>query len=216
MFVRLALRCDIGAAAAEQSRLAGCCSGSMEEKARGDSAEEHDPTSASHQRRMWKNFQDRTKPFLSPKLGSERRSADGKKESGLWMFKRKKKPVLDRIFSSSQPNLSSSTPASLHSDKAVPSCTEGPTKSRLAAVQRDPAAARVYPQDVSVSAHGSPRLTAHHFSASQPKSSSLGSACFETLVLDSAATSGQDEMTDSVRFDSQTQVSCPVQKLFSV
>ncbi|XP_060762933.1 multiple C2 and transmembrane domain-containing protein 1 isoform X1 [Neoarius graeffei] len=169
----------------------------MEEKARGDSAEEHDPTSASHQRRMWKNFQDRTKPFLSPKLGSERRSADGKKESGLWMFKRKKKPVLDRIFSSSQPNLSSSTPASLHSDKAVPSCTEGPTKSRLAAVQRDPAAARVYPQDVSVSAHGSPRLTAHHFSASQPKSSSLGSACFETLVLDSAATSGQDEMTDS-------------------
>ncbi|MCI4392596.1 hypothetical protein PGIGA_G00147580 [Pangasianodon gigas] len=165
----------------------------MEEKAKGDSGKEQDATSTSYQRKIWKNFQGRTRPFLSPKLGSERRSADSKKESGLWMFKRKKKPVLDRIFSSSQPNLSSSSPASLQGDEAEPGCSDGAGKSALAALEGATAMTHVYTHEVSVSAHGSPRLGVAHLSASQPKSSSLGSAYFETLVLDSAATSGQDE-----------------------
>ncbi|MCJ8746826.1 hypothetical protein PDJAM_G00146110 [Pangasius djambal] len=165
----------------------------MEEKAKGDSGKEQDATSTSYQRRIWKNFQGKTRPFLSPKLGSERRSADSKKESGLWMFKRKKKPVLDRIFSSSQPNLSSSSPASLQRDEAEPGCSEGAGKSALAALEGATAMKHVYTHEVSVSAHGSPRLGVAHLTASQPKSSSLGSAYFETLVLDSAATSGQDE-----------------------
>ncbi|KAF5896739.1 multiple C2 and transmembrane domain-containing protein 1 isoform X1, partial [Clarias magur] len=173
----------------------------MEEKAKNqDGAKEHDATSASCQRRIWKNFQDRTRPFLSPKLGSERRSADGKKESGLWMFKRKKKPVLDRIFSSSQPNLSSSSPASLQVDKAEPGCSGGgggggPGRSPLAALEGAAAVTHIYTHEVSVSAHSSPRLSVAHLTASQPKSSSLGSACFETLVLDSAVASGQGEQS---------------------
>ncbi|XP_053336868.1 multiple C2 and transmembrane domain-containing protein 1 isoform X2 [Clarias gariepinus] len=169
----------------------------MEEKAKNqDGAKEHDATSASCQRRIWKNFQDRTRPFLSPKLGSERRSADGKKESGLWMFKRKKKPVLDRIFSSSQPNLSSSSPASLQGDKAEPGCSGGgPGRSPLAALEGAAAVTHIYTHEVSVSAHSSPRLSVAHLTASQPKSSSLGSACFETLVLDSAVASGQGELS---------------------
>ncbi|XP_053084805.1 multiple C2 and transmembrane domain-containing protein 1 isoform X5 [Pangasianodon hypophthalmus] len=165
----------------------------MEEKAKGDSGKEQDATSTSYQRKIWKNFQGRTRPFLSPKLGSERRSADSKKESGLWMFKRKKKPVLDRIFSSSQPNLSSSSPASLQGDEAEPGCSDGAAKSALAALEGATAMTHVYTHEVSVSAHGSPRLGVAHLTASQPKSSSLGSAYFETLVLDSEATSGQDE-----------------------
>ncbi|XP_060738690.1 multiple C2 and transmembrane domain-containing protein 1 isoform X2 [Tachysurus vachellii] len=164
----------------------------MEEKAKGDSGKEQDATSTSYQRRMWKNFQERTKPFLSPKLGSERRSADGKKESGLWMFKRKKK--LDRIFSSSQPNLSSSSPASLQGDKAEPKCSEGAGKPPLTAMEGAAAMTHIYTHEVSVSAHSSPRLSVAHLTASQPKSSSLGSACFEKLVLDSATASGQDEL----------------------
>lgn len=167
----------------------------MEEKAKGDSGKEQDVTSTSYQRRMWKNFQERTKPFLSPKLGSERRSADGKKESGLWMFKRKKKPVLDRIFSSSQPNLSSSSPASLQGDKAEPKCSEEAGKPPLTAMEGAAAMAHIYTHEVSVSAHSSPRLSVAHLTASQPKSSSLGSACFEKLVLDSATASGQDELS---------------------
>ncbi|XP_053509969.1 multiple C2 and transmembrane domain-containing protein 1 isoform X1 [Ictalurus furcatus] len=167
----------------------------MEEKAKGDSAKDQDATSAPYQRRIWKNFQDKTRPFLSPKLGSERRSADVKKESGLWMFKRKKKPVLDRIFSSSQPNLSSSSPGSVQGDSAGPSCSEGPGKSSLAAVERATAVTHMHTHEVSVSAHGSPRLSVAHLTASQPKSSSLGSACFEKLVLNSADVSGQDKLS---------------------
>ncbi|KAI5613254.1 multiple C2 and transmembrane domain-containing protein 1 [Silurus asotus] len=164
----------------------------MEEKAKGDSANEPDATSTSYQRRMWKNFQDRTKPlFLSTKPGSERRGADAKKESGLWMFKRKKKPVLDRIFSSSQPNLSSSSPASLQGDRAEPVCGAG--KTPLSSRDGAGAMAHMYPHEVSVSAHSSPRLGVAHLTASQPKSSSLGSAYFETLVLDSTSASGRDE-----------------------
>ncbi|KAF4074518.1 hypothetical protein AMELA_G00240220 [Ameiurus melas] len=166
----------------------------MEEKAKGDSAKEQDATSAPYQRRIWKNFQDKTRPFLSPKLGSERRSADVKKESGLWMFKRKKKPVLDRVFSSSQPNLSSSSPGSGQGDNAEPSCGKGPGKSSLAAGEGVAAVTHMHTHEVSVSAHGSPRLSVAHLTASQPKSSSLGSACFEKLVLDSADVSGQDKL----------------------
>uniref|UniRef100_A0A7N9AUT2 Multiple C2 domains, transmembrane 1a n=1 Tax=Mastacembelus armatus TaxID=205130 RepID=A0A7N9AUT2_9TELE len=94
----------------------------MEQKSRKDESTAKGQESLSYQRRMWKNFQDKTKPWLSPKLGSERRGAGGaegsKKESGLWMFKRKKKQ-LDRVFSSSQPNLCCSTPARFEGDKCL-------------------------------------------------------------------------------------------------
>uniref|UniRef100_A0A8C1WJH0 Multiple C2 domains, transmembrane 1a n=1 Tax=Cyprinus carpio TaxID=7962 RepID=A0A8C1WJH0_CYPCA len=164
----------------------------MEENPKDESAK--DPQSTSYQKRMWRNFQEKTKPFLSPKLGSERRSGDGKKESGLLMFKRKKKQVLDRVFSSSQPNLCCSTPPSFVGDRTLceqqdSSASKGLGISPLAAVD----GASVGKPEISVSAHGSPKLLVSHLVMSQQKSSSLGSTCFEKLVVDSAASS-EDEL----------------------
>ncbi|XP_056094040.1 multiple C2 and transmembrane domain-containing protein 1 isoform X7 [Rhinichthys klamathensis goyatoka] len=168
-----------------------CWTGTMEEKHTDES--DKDPQSASYQRRMWRNFQEKTKPFLSPKLGSERRSGDSKKESGLWMFKRKKKQVLDRVFSSSQPNLSS-TPPSLVCDSTL--CEE-PDSSASKGLGISPLAvadgASVSKPEISVSAHGSPKLLVAQLAMSHQKSSSLGSTCFEKLVVDSAASS-EDEL----------------------
>ncbi|XP_067294306.1 multiple C2 and transmembrane domain-containing protein 1 isoform X2 [Pseudorasbora parva] len=170
-----------------------CWTGTMEEKHKEDESAK-DPQSASYQKRMWRNFQEKTKPFLSPKLGSERRSGDSKKESGLWMFKRKKKQILDRVFSSSQPNLSSSTPPSFVCDSTL---SEQPDSSACKGLGISPLAvadgASVSKPEISVSAHGSPKLLVSHLAMSQQKSSSLGSTCFEKLVVDSAASS-EDEL----------------------
>uniref|UniRef100_A0A4W4FY72 Uncharacterized protein n=1 Tax=Electrophorus electricus TaxID=8005 RepID=A0A4W4FY72_ELEEL len=162
----------------------------MEEKAKDGAAEE----ATSCPRRMWKNFQEKSKPFLSPKRSSERRSAEGKRESGLGMLKRKKKQVLDRVFSSSQPNLFSSTPPTRKDDGALcghpdPSPSKGRGLSAPAAAE----GASASKPEISASVHGSPQLTVAHLAASQQKSSSLGSACFERLVGESAASS-EDEL----------------------
>ncbi|KAI4898331.1 hypothetical protein NFI96_005703, partial [Prochilodus magdalenae] len=162
----------------------------MEEKPKDESSSSSSGAkgqeATSYQRRMWRNFQEKTKPFLSPKLGSERRGTDGgsKKETGLWMFKRKKKQVLDRVFSSSQPNLSASPQPSL-AVTAEPGSSTGPAGGSGAAANKP---------ELSVSAHGSPQLAVAHLALSQQqKSSSLGSACFEKLVVESAASS-EDEL----------------------
>ncbi|XP_051512538.1 multiple C2 and transmembrane domain-containing protein 1-like isoform X4 [Myxocyprinus asiaticus] len=162
----------------------------MEEKHNEDESAK-DPQSTSYQRRMWRNFQEKTKPFLSPKLGSELRSGDGKKESGLWMFKRKKKQVMDRVFSSSQPNLCCSTPPSFGSDQLDSNAGKGLGTSPLAAAD----GASLSKPEISVSAHGSPKLLVSPLAMmSQQKSSSLGSTCFEKLVVNSAASS-EDELS---------------------
>lgn len=170
-------------------RLAGCCTGTMEQKSPKDEGTAKGQESLSYQRRMWKNFQEKTKPWLSPKLGSERRGAGGaegsKKESGLWMFKRKKKQ-LDRVFSSSQPNLCSSTSAPFegdmksHGSDAVPG-TSGGGQPLLGA------ASGATGSKPELTAHGSPKLPVSQLIMYQQKSSSLGSACFEKLVVDPAA-----------------------------
>uniref|UniRef100_A0A6Q2YSL0 C2 domain-containing protein n=1 Tax=Esox lucius TaxID=8010 RepID=A0A6Q2YSL0_ESOLU len=152
--------------------------------------------SMSYQRRMWKNFQDRTKPFLSPKLGTERRSPDSKKETGLWMFKRKKKE-LDRVFSSSQPNLSS-TPARVPADKSLSglgdsgSCISGQPVQQL--LGTDGATA----SKPELTGHGSPKLIVSHSILSQQKSSSLGSECFEKLVVESSVTGEEEQQRKNV------------------
>lgn len=131
----------------------------------------------SYQRRVWKNFQEKTKPWLSPKLGSERRGAAGgaegtKKESGLWMFKRKKKH-LDRVFSSSQPNLS------FEGDRSA-----GGGEAAAGGMSSDMGASGATGSKPELAAHGSPKLLASQLVVHQQKSSSLGSACFEKLVVD--------------------------------
>lgn len=183
----------------------------MEQKSPKDESPSKGQESLSYQRRMWKNFQEKTKPWLSPKLGSERRGAGGaegsKKESGLWMFKKKKKQ-LDRVFSSSQPNLCSSTPVPFEGDKqglgsdALP----GTSTDGQPVLQPLGAASGTTGSKPELTAHGSPKLPVSQLIMHQQKSSSLGSACFEKLVVDSAVEAGEEEQlrknaSDSVSKD---------------
>ncbi|XP_034451189.1 multiple C2 and transmembrane domain-containing protein 1 isoform X4 [Hippoglossus hippoglossus] len=152
----------------------------------------------SYQRRMWKNFQGKTKPWLSPKVGTERRGAGGaegsKKESGLWMFKRKKKQF-DRVFSSSQPNLSSSPPASFEGDTRSGGGDAVPGTSADGRPLMHPlgAASGATGSKPELTTHGSPKLAVSQLITYQQKSSSLGSTCFETLVVEPAAEPGEEE-----------------------
>ncbi|XP_036069483.1 multiple C2 and transmembrane domain-containing protein 1 isoform X5 [Oryzias melastigma] len=170
--------------------------------------------SLSYQRRMWKNFQGKTKPWLSPKLGSERRGAGGaegsKKESGLWMFKRKKKP-LDRVFSSSQPNLCCSTPAPFAGDACVGSSAgDG---MMMMVVNSDGqtlgAASGAAGSKPELTAHGSPKLAVSQLMLYQQKSSSLGSACFEKLVMDPNTGMSEEEQLRKNASDSGINVMGP-------
>ncbi|XP_033974636.1 multiple C2 and transmembrane domain-containing protein 1 isoform X3 [Trematomus bernacchii] len=169
--------------------------------------------SLSYQRRMWKNFQEKTKPWLSPKLGSERRSSGGaegsKKESGLWMFKRKKKQ-LDRVFSSSQPNLCSTPPASFEgevkshgSDQVPGTSSEGQPLHPLGA------ASGATGSKPELTAHGSPKLAISQLITYQQKSSSLGSACFEKLVVDPAVVVGEEDQLRKNASDSGINIVGP-------
>ncbi|CAJ1068539.1 multiple C2 and transmembrane domain-containing protein 1 isoform X3 [Xyrichtys novacula] len=186
----------------------------MEQKSPKDESTAKGQESLSYQRRMWKNFQEKTKPWLSPKLGSERRGAGGaegsKKESGLWMFKRKKKQ-LDRVFSSSQPNLFCSTPAPFQGDKqnlggdAVP----GTSSDGQPVLHPLGAASGATGSKPELTAHGSPKLPVSQLIMYQQKSSSLGSACFEKLVVDPAAVLGEEEQLRKNASDSGINIVGP-------
>lgn len=127
---------------------------------------------SSHQNTLWKQFQARAKPLLSPKLGS--RDADGKKERCGWMFRkmtRKENVALDRVISSSQPDLLFPSQAeakeaqlcSTHAGICSGVCREKLPPSRpTSACPNKPTVARL--------------VQSHH------KSSSLGSACLERLA----------------------------------
>ncbi|XP_032372474.1 multiple C2 and transmembrane domain-containing protein 1 isoform X3 [Etheostoma spectabile] len=180
----------------------------MEQKSPKNESTAKGQESLSYQRRMWKHFQEKTKPWLSPKLGSERRGTGGaegsKKESGLWMFKRKKKQ-LDRVFSSSQPNLRCSPPVSFAGDKtshgsdALPGTSSDPLGAASGATGSKP----------ELTVHGSPKLLVSQLITYQQKSSSLGSACFEKLVMDPAAVEGEEEQLRKNASDSSINIVGP-------
>ncbi|XP_042276780.1 multiple C2 and transmembrane domain-containing protein 1 isoform X4 [Thunnus maccoyii] len=181
----------------------------MEQKSPKDEGAAKGQESLSYQRRMWKNFQEKTKPWLSPKLGSERRGAGGaegsKKESGLWMFKRKKKQ-LDRVFSSSQPNLCCSPPAPFDGDKSLGGDSVPSTSSDGQTLGAASGATGSKPE---LTAHGSPKLPVSQLIMYQQKSSSLGSACFEKLVVDPAAVVGEEEQLRKNASDSGINIVGP-------
>ncbi|KAG8012124.1 Multiple C2 and transmembrane domain-containing protein 1, partial [Nibea albiflora] len=185
----------------------------MEQKSPKDESTAKGQESLSYQRRMWKNFQEKTKPWLSPKLGSERRGTGGaegsKKESGLWMFKRKKKQ-LDRVFSSSQPNLCCSTPAPFEGDKSTGSdAVPGTSSDGQPLLQPLGAASGATGSKPELTAHGSPKLPVSQLIMYQQKSSSLGSACFEKLVVDPAAMMGEEEQLRKNASDSGINIVGP-------
>lgn len=178
----------------------------MEQKSPKDESTSKGQESVSYQRRIWKNFQEKTKPWLSPKRGSERRGAGGaegsKKESGLWMFKKKKKQ-LDRVFSSSQPNLCSSTPVPFEGDAVPGTSTDGQPM-----LQSLGAASGATGSKPELTAHGSPKLPVSQLIMYQQKSSSLGSACFEKLVVDPAVEAGEEEQLRKNASDSVSKDAC--------
>ncbi|XP_019131491.2 multiple C2 and transmembrane domain-containing protein 1 [Larimichthys crocea] len=185
----------------------------MEQKSPKDESTAKGQESLSYQRRMWKNFQEKTKPWLSPKLGSERRGTGGaegsKKESGLWMFKRKKKQ-LDRVFSSSQPNLCCPTPAPFEGDKSMGSdAVPGTSSDGQSLLQPLGAASGATGSKPELTAHGSPKLPVSQLIMYQQKSSSLGSACFEKLVVDPAAMMGEEEQLRKNASDSGINIVGP-------
>ncbi|XP_008278984.1 multiple C2 and transmembrane domain-containing protein 1 isoform X2 [Stegastes partitus] len=153
---------------------------------RGDGDENE--SSASQQNTMWKQFQARAKPLLSPKLGS--REPDDKKERGMWMFrkmKRKENVVLDRVISSSQPDLLFSSQVEA---KEAPLC--GKAAGSGSKLGREKLQASVKHKS------GSPhKPTVAQLVQSHHKSSSLGSACLERLAepSDSSGGGGNDAAT---------------------
>lgn len=140
-------------------------------------------SSSSQQNTLWKQFQAKAKPLLSPKLGS--RDADSKKERCGWMFKkmtRKENVVLDRVISSSQPDLLFPSQAEAKEaqlcNKHTGTCSgvspEKMSPSRLqSACPNKPTVAQL--------------VQSHH------KSSSLGSACLERLAEPPERSSGGED-----------------------
>ncbi|KAM9821350.1 multiple C2 and transmembrane domain-containing protein 1 isoform 2-T2 [Syngnathus typhle] len=166
----------------------------------------------SYQRRMWKTFQEKTKPWLSPKLGSERRASGGaegtKKESGLWMFKRKKKH-LDRVFSSSQPNLRCSSPPDKRGGGGRGDAAAGTSRGSGGDRQHLGAASGSTGSKPELMVHGSPKIHVSQLIASQQKSSSLGSACFEKLVVDPTVVLQEKEQLRKKTSDFATSIVDP-------
>lgn len=135
------------------------------ERGGGDGGDSDGCSPSQHQNTIWKHFQARAKPLLSPKLGS--REPEEKKERGGWMFKkmrRKENLVLDRIISSSQPDL-------LFSQVDLEA-----REAQLCAK----AAAKLASSKLHSGGPDKPTLAqlvqSHH------KSSSLGSACLDRLA----------------------------------
>ncbi|XP_058843510.1 multiple C2 and transmembrane domain-containing protein 1-like isoform X3 [Acipenser ruthenus] len=165
----------------------------MQEQLQDGSACEQE--ALSYQKKMWKSFQEKTKPFLSSKFGSDRRSAEEKKEPGSkWIFK-KKSHVLDRVLSSSQPNLCCSAPQPLDCERSV--CNQGdPDNKEQLEKQVGVAPANAETNCTAKQQQGSPEPAVSHLILSHQKSSSLGSACLERL-LDPAESEAEDCLTQN-------------------
>ncbi|XP_044188892.1 multiple C2 and transmembrane domain-containing protein 1 isoform X4 [Thunnus albacares] len=145
---------------------------------RGDGDENE--SSSSQQNTLWKQFQAKAKPLLSPKLGA--REPDDKKERSMWMFKKKRKGnVMDRVISSSQPDLIFSSRVDVETKEAQ-LCGKAVGREKL--------------QSSSKQSSASPnKPTVAHLVQSHHKSSSLGSACLEKLAEPPGSSGGGEAAT---------------------
>lgn len=139
---------------------------------------EQNESCASQHNTVWKQLQARAKPLLSPKLGS--RDPEDKKERGMWMFKkmkRKESEVLDRVISSSQPDLLFSSQVDAEAKEAKEPLLCGKAAGSGSGLGRDK------PQSSFKNKSASPiKPTVAQLVQSHHKSSSLGSACLERLA----------------------------------
>ncbi|XP_059213612.1 multiple C2 and transmembrane domain-containing protein 1 isoform X3 [Centropristis striata] len=126
---------------------------------------------ASQQNTMWRQFQAKAKPLLSPKLGS--REPEEKKERGMWMFKKMKRKEevasLDRVISSSQPDLLFSSRVDLEAKELCGKAAAAAAAGSGSGLGRE-------------KPHKSEKPTLAQLVQSHHKSSSLGSACLERLA----------------------------------
>lgn len=159
-----------------------------------------DSDSLPYQKRMWKQFQAKSKPFMSNKLASSR--GEGKKEGGLWIFKRKKQHqnALVRTLSSSQPNLHTLGSLLVGEGDKPPRC--GTTDPHISKAPRAAAHGSTAGTDLAkhtgMAKQNSPKPTVSHLVQSHHKSSSLGSACLESLRKDPVAKDGEKQQLDSM------------------
>uniref|UniRef100_A0A672I7E4 Uncharacterized protein n=1 Tax=Salarias fasciatus TaxID=181472 RepID=A0A672I7E4_SALFA len=135
---------------------------------------------SSAQSPLWRQLQARAKPLLSPRPGA-REPGERRERGGMWGFRRRRRrepSALDRVLSSSQPDLLFSAPRDAEAEEAgkeaaaagsrgcgapVPARDQQRTSGRLGTSSPDkPTVAAL--------------LQSHH------KSSSLGSACLERLL----------------------------------
>ncbi|CAK6974608.1 multiple C2 and transmembrane domain-containing protein 1 isoform X2 [Scomber scombrus] len=139
------------------------------------------------QNTLWKQFQAKAKPLLSPKLGA--REPDDKKEKGMWMFKKmkRKESVMDRVISSSQPDLLFSSPLDVETKEAQ-LC--GKTALQSSSKQKT----------ASPIKHTVAQLVQSHH-----KSSSLGSACLEMLAEAPSSSSGGEAATSAPKLETEDE-----------
>lgn len=151
------------------------------ERGGGDGGHESDGSSPQHHHNtIWKQLQARAKPLLSPKLGS--REPEDKKERGGWVFKkmrRKEHVVLDRIISSSQPDLLFSQ-ADLEAKEAR-LCVKAAGGKLAPPPSSSPKQQSASPDKPTLAQ----LVQSHHH-----KSSSLGSACLDRLAEAPGAEAG--------------------------
>nr|XP_054599994.1 multiple C2 and transmembrane domain-containing protein 1 isoform X1 [Nothobranchius furzeri] len=145
-----------------------------------------DESCSSQQNTMWKQLQAKAKPLLSPKAGA--RDPDDKKERGVWMFKkmkRKKNVALDRVISSSQPDLLFSSQLDVEAQEAAQRC--GKAAGSGSVLGREKMLSSVKRRSA-----GMDKPTVAQLVQSHHKSSSLGSACLERLAEPPSGSGGEE------------------------
>uniref|UniRef100_A0A3Q2NTZ3 Uncharacterized protein n=1 Tax=Fundulus heteroclitus TaxID=8078 RepID=A0A3Q2NTZ3_FUNHE len=123
---------------------------------------------------VWKQFQARAKPRLSPKLGC--REPEEQSKRSMWIFKktkRKENVALDRVLSSSQPDLLFSQLEGKAQE--APLCGKAAGSGSLLAREK-------LHSSIKRKCSGSSKPTVAQLVQSHHKSSSLGSACLERLT----------------------------------
>ncbi|KAJ4923357.1 hypothetical protein JOQ06_029571 [Pogonophryne albipinna] len=139
---------------------------------------------SAQQTTVWQQITARAKPLLSPKLGS--RDPEEKKEKSMWMFKKMKRKdnvSLDRIISSSQPDL-------LFASASDPEAHEAQQLCGKAAGMSGSGGSGIKEKIPS-------KLTVAHLIQTHHKSSSLGSACLEKLAEPPGGRSGSSGSSGS-------------------
>ncbi|XP_047229574.1 multiple C2 and transmembrane domain-containing protein 1 isoform X4 [Girardinichthys multiradiatus] len=148
----------------------------------GSEGEENESSS------VWKQFKAKAKPLLSPKLGG--REPEEQSKRSMWMFKktkRKENVALDRIISSSQPDLLFSSKVDVKPQE-VPLCDKATGSGSLLGREK-------LHSSIKRTSVGASKPTVAQLVQSHHKSSSLGSACLERLTEPPSGSRGGDAAT---------------------